>query len=173
MVELSDKEIILKIREGEIEEFSLIIKKYSHVIRKYISGKLFDKNETDDLVQETFLSFYKAISSFDESFPILPYLFQIAKNELKMYYRSKKQTVNIDELITIGKEDEYFFEKDEFEGLLKYVSDDQQRALKLLYEGYSYEEISQKLQRPLNTIRTLIRRARLKLVKQYEKVEKS
>jgi len=34
-------------------------------------------------------------------------------------------------------------------------------------EGYSYQEIAKRLKKPLNTVRTLIRRARLFVQKNY------
>jgi len=37
------------------------------------------------------LSFYKNLSHFDESQPVKPYLFKIAINQLKMFYRKRKK----------------------------------------------------------------------------------
>ena len=97
MAELSDKDIVKKIKKGEINYYSYIVKKYTTLIYQYIKRKLFKKEETDDLVQNVFISFYKALEKFDEEKPIKPYLFQIVQNELKMYYRSKKQTIQLNE----------------------------------------------------------------------------
>lgn len=169
MEELSDKEIIRRVLEGDIEAFSFIVRKYSQVIAAYISKRLFDKNVRDDLVQNTFLSFYKSVGRFDISRSVLPYLFRIAQNELKMYFRTYKSTIQIDKAFGIGKEDRYDFEEDDYTNLFKFISPESRKALQLLYEGYSYREISTKLKKPLNTIKTLIRRARLELITEYEK----
>src|SRR3989339_1940446 len=99
MAGISDKDIIKKIKNGEIDHYSYIVKKYTTLIYKFIERKLFKKDEADDLVQNVFISFYKAIEKFDEKRPIKPYLFQIVQNELKMYYRSYKKSFPLDERI--------------------------------------------------------------------------
>lgn len=162
-MELDDKQILIKIKKGEIEHFSHIVKKYTHTIYKYIYSKLFDKHDVDDLVQNTFLNFYKSIHRFDAERPVLPYLFEISKNELKMYFRSKKKTYSLNDALKVGMEREYEPGGESIDELLKFLAEDQKKALQLLSEGYSYEEISKIMKKPLNTVRTIIRRARLKL----------
>jgi len=169
MAELLDKDIIRKIKNGEIDYYSYIVKKYTTLIYRYIKIKLFKKDETDDLVQNVFISFYKAIEKFDEERPIKPYLFQIVQNELKMYFRSRKETVSLDESIKTTDDEKISLPSDDIEGLLKILPIEQKQALKLLSEGYSYEEIANSLKKPLNTVRTIIRRARLKMIKNYDK----
>ena len=51
MAELSDKDLIKKIKNGKIDHYSYIVKKYTTLIYKFIERKLFKKEETDDLVQ--------------------------------------------------------------------------------------------------------------------------
>ncbi len=162
----TDGEVIKKIKNGEINCFSEIVGKYTTNIHRYIKAKLFDKNETDDLVQNTFVSFYKAIGRFDEQRPVLPYLYQIAKNELKMYFRSHKETMVLDEAITMDKEEDGFY-KEDYDMVFRHLSEEQQEILQLLEEGYSYKEIADRVERPLNTVRTIIRRSRLQIKKQY------
>ncbi|QQG44469.1 MAG: RNA polymerase sigma factor [Candidatus Roizmanbacteria bacterium] len=174
MEELPDKEIVIRIKRGEIEYFSHIVNRYTSIILNYINSKLFDKTEVDDIVQNIFLKFYKAIDGFDESRPVLPYIFEIAKNEMKMYFRSRKKTVQLDERIAVADQKDFPVEEDNIDELLQFVNEDQRKALKLLLDGYSYKEISKEINKPLNTIRTLIRRARLKIsasqrMKKYEK----
>lgn len=171
MLELSDQEIIKKIKNGEIDFFIYIVRKYSASINRLIESRLFNKDDVDDLVQNTFLSLYKAIDKFDEKKPINPYLFQIAKNELKMYYRSHKKTVKLDEQLTTENNDLLF--NDDFDSLLKYLSEDKKKVLKLLSEGYSYQEIAKKMGKPLNTIKTIVRRARLEINKIRRIAEKN
>ncbi len=166
-MELSDKDVILRIKEGQIDFFSVLVKKYTNKIHGYVKSKLFDKENTDDIVQNSFLQFYKAINRFDGERPILPYLYQIAKNELKMYYRSHKETVSLNELTAanisddVNKNDN---ESDTWE-LVNTLPDTEKKALRWLYEGYTYKELSKRLQKPVNTVKTLVRRARIQLKK--------
>ncbi len=167
MQNLEDKEVILKIQNGEIEYFSYIIKKYSKQVLSYVQKKLFDKDEAEDIVQNSFLSFYKAINRFDAGRPVLPYLYQIVRNEMKMYFRSRKETVSLDDRISIEEKEEKWSGLD-IAGFLKSLPENQKKVLEWLGEGYSYKEIAKRLRKPINTIRTTIRRARLRLMKKRE-----
>ena len=161
---MDEKEIIQKIKNGEIEYFSHIVKAYTSRIHGYVFKKLFEKADVDDIVQNAFLKLYKSLPSFDERRPILPYLFEITKNELKMYYRSHKTTDALDERIA-EKEDLSLIEEGDIHDLLNQLPDEQKKALVWTSEGYSYEEIAKKLGRPLNTVRTIIHRGRLTVKK--------
>lgn len=165
MRNFDDKEVIAKIKNGEIEYFSYLVKKYTARIQNYLFKKIYNKDDIDDIAQNIFLKFYKAILRFDEERPILPYLFEITRNETKMYYRSRDKALPLKEELVQTNQFEFPYEKLEVEQLLKVLSHEERKALEMLEEGYLYQEIAQKLSKPLNTIKTLIRRARLKIIK--------
>lgn len=164
MAELSDKDIVKKIKNGEIDYYSNIVKKYTILIYRYIERKLFKKEEVDDLVQNVFISFYKAIEKFDEERPIKPYLFQIVQNELKMYFRSYKKSLPLDERI-VSEESQEELKIEDF----KLLNSQEKGIFKHISEGYNYEEIAKIFKKPLNTIKSIVRRGRLKIKKIYEK----
>ena len=159
----NDKDALYRIKQGDIDRYEIIVKKYTGRIHQYISSKLFNKEEVDDIVQTTFIRFYKAINRFDETKQILPYLYEIAKNELKMFFRSHKETLQLNEQTAGGPAQEYFTDI-ELEQLLQSIPPDQQKAIKMLYEGYTYREIATILKRPINTVRTIISRTRKLLI---------
>lgn len=177
-MEVSDREVIIKIKQGEIDQFSYIVKKYTQQIFPYVSVRIYNICDRDDIIQNTFLHFYRAIARFDENKPVVPYLFQIVRNELKMYYRSHKSTFSLDDRIYVPDEKDILDLKEfEMEDLTKTLTGVQKHAVQLLYEGYSYKEIAIKLKKPLNTIKSLIHRARLQVKKankqQHEKNTKT
>ncbi len=163
MTELSDKDVVKKIKNGEIDYYSYIVKKYTSLILKFIERKLFKKDEADDLVQNVFISFYKAIEKFDEKRPVKPYLFQIVQNELKMYFRSYKKSLPLDEKIVSEVRQEELKIED-----FKLLNIQERQIFKHISDGYSYEEIAKLIKRPLNTIKSIVRRGRFKLRKIYE-----
>lgn len=168
MAGISDKDIIIKIKNGEIDHYSFIVKKYTTSIYRFIEKKLFKKEDTDDLVQNVFISFYKSLDRFDEKRPVKPYLFQIVQNELKMYYRSKKPTVQLDENVYLVHDRDIDIQDDIFTSL----KNDEKRIFKYISDGYNYHEIAQIFKKPLNTIKSIVRRGRLKLLKLYEKTRR-
>lgn len=159
----SDKEIIIRIRQGKIDLYAYLVKRYTPRILQFISSRLFDKVEAEDLTQNVFINFYKAIERFDEKRPLLPYLYESARNELKMFYRSHKEVLSLDEQILVDAPSVKETNLIDIEEVLKDMSGDQKKVLKLIHEGYSYQEIADKMKRNINTVRTLIRRARLLL----------
>ncbi|MFA5135910.1 MAG: sigma-70 family RNA polymerase sigma factor [Patescibacteria group bacterium] len=162
---ISDRDMLIRVKNGEIDCFAHFVKKFTPRIYTYISSQLFDKTHTDDLVQNSFIAFYKAINRLDNDRPVLPYLYEIAKNELKMFYRKHKEMLSFDEKIIneqcIHPQTE---ETQDIESFLTHVGPLQKKALVMVSEGYSYKEIADKLGKKLNTTRTLIRRARQLLI---------
>jgi hypothetical protein len=56
---MTDKEVILKIKSGEINYLEFLIKKYSRLLYQYLFLKIKNKDDCDDLFQEIFLDFIK------------------------------------------------------------------------------------------------------------------
>lgn len=164
MQTLSDKEVITRVKNGEIDYFYYIVKKYTVQILTFVTKKLSNREDAEDIVQNSFLHFYKAINRFDQNKQIQPYLYQIVRNELKMLWRSRKITISLDEKIVADKEQEDL-DIEDIERHLNKLPLEQKKTLQLVSEGYSYKEIAKNLKRPLNTVRTIIRRARLQLTK--------
>lgn len=161
----SDAEVIVKIKNGEIDYFSYLVKKYSDSIFRFIKLKIKKEEDAEDLTQNVFISFYKAIDRFDEKKPVKPYLYQIVRNELKMFYRSHKTVLPLkEEMVGVTEETTIFDEGD-----LKVLNKMEKEILLMVYDGVSYHEITAKFKKPLNTIRSIIRRARLKVKRAYEK----
>ena len=158
-METTDKELIKKIKNGEIDYFAFIVKRYSASIYRYIEVKIKRKEDVEDLVQNVFISFYKAINRFNEAKPVKPYLYQIVQNELKMFYRKYKPSLPLKEEIFIEEKETTVFD----DGYLKFLTNQEKEILFLTDKGYTNQEIAKKFKKPLNTVKSIIRRARIKL----------
>lgn len=170
-MEMTDEAAVGRILAGDIDVFEIVVKRYSAKLQSYVSQRLYKKEEADDIVQTSFIKLYKNLSRFDRRKPLYPYLMQITRNELFTYYRKNKITVPLnDEVEHEASTPEQGTEVDSLE-LLAGLKSDHKHALLWFVEGYSYKEIAKKLGKPLNTIRTIIRRARLFIQKEhaYEK----
>ena len=161
-MDVADDVVIKKVQAGDIEQFQILVHRYSSKVQAFIGSRCRDAFLVDDVVQTAFIQFYKSITRFDTTRPVLPYLFQIAKNELYMYYRRHKGAVTLDERVqVVTPTQDTADDMDVVQGALKDLKKDQKQALLWFAEGYKYEEIASKMQKPINTVRTLIRRARL------------
>lgn len=71
---LTDEEIIRKIRAGQKEGTDYLLEKYKNLVRKKARALYLIGGDNDDLIQEGMIGLYKAIRDFDEKketgFPI-------------------------------------------------------------------------------------------------------
>ena len=167
MDELSEKDIIIKIKEGNIEYFSFFVKKYSPVVYLYIFRRVNNVDDTHDIIQNSFIKMYKVIHVFDPDRQFYPYFFTIIKNEIIELYRKRRIHLPLFEdaavTDTVSQEEAL-----EFKMLFEELHETHKGILTLYYiEGYSYKDIAKKLKKPLNTVKTLIRRAKIELRSKY------
>jgi RNA polymerase sigma-70 factor (ECF subfamily) len=169
MEELSEKEIISRIKNGEIDYFGHLMKRFSKIIYFYTKKKIRDEHDVTDIVQNSFIKAYKGLDKFDSKKAFYPFLFTILKNEIADFYRKKKYDSKITEQ-TASYEEKFIDETQDFESLINKLKPEYQTVIKSYYiEGYSYKEIAVQLDKPINTVKTLIRRAKDEFKKHYEK----
>jgi len=87
---MEDKELVSKIKNGDLKSFSELIQLYQSKIFVFLVVRLNNRHEAEDMTQEVFLTAYKKINSFDLNMAVLPWLRGIALNILRNYWRKKK-----------------------------------------------------------------------------------
>ncbi|MFN0276035.1 MAG: sigma-70 family RNA polymerase sigma factor [Chitinophagales bacterium] len=139
---------------------------------------VYDEEDANDLVQETFLKAYRFIDSYQQGTNAKAWLFKILKNAFINDYRKKvKQPtkVDYDKLFDYKEtEEESYVEyvdlrQEVFQGL---IGDEVTRAINELpvdfktvillcdVEDFSYEEIAKIVDIPIGTVRSRLHRAR-------------
>ncbi|OGH89583.1 MAG: hypothetical protein A2469_01990 [Candidatus Magasanikbacteria bacterium RIFOXYC2_FULL_40_16] len=171
---LSDEELIVKIREKDPELYAEIIQRYqsklSHYLRKFIK----DFDEIEDVLQDIFIKTYKNLYGFNPDKRFSSWIYRIAHNEainhIKKYYNRGR--ISFDEL-----EYEIIGEKMDLAERIDLKIDREKiglafNDLKLKYkevillyyfEDRSYEEISDILRMPVSTVGTYISRGKKQL----------
>ena len=171
---LSDEELIVKIREKDPELYAEIIQRYqsklSHYLRKFIK----DFDEIEDVLQDVFIKAYKNLYGFNPDRRFSSWIYRIAHNEainhIKKYYNRGR--ISFDEL-----EYEIIGEKMDLAERIDLKIDREKiglafNDLKLKYkevillyyfEDRSYEEISDILRMPVSTVGTYISRGKKQL----------
>ena len=165
---LEEKDIIIKIKRGEIDFFGLLVKKYSRIAFFYSKKRVKNISDVEDIVQNSFIKAYKAMDRLDENQGFSGYFFAILRNEIVDFYRQKKDAEPLFESLT-GQDLENYGFKIDVDDLYTKIRPEYKTVLQLYTEGFSYQEIAIKLKKPINTIKTLIRRARIEAKKLYEK----
>lgn len=131
----------------------------------------------EDLTQEVFYEAIKGMDSFSQKSTIQTWLFAIAKNRLKKYYRSKKYKEGLTDLLskeetkTITPE-EQLLKKEETTSLMKQINqlDDVSKEIVILrvYGELSFKEIGSLVEKSENYARITFHRAKLKLRREME-----
>ncbi len=87
----SDEELMHFITNGEEMAFDEIYKRYSKRLLGYFIRMLnFDKTVAEDALQDVFLKIAEAPEKFDKSRSFKTWIFSVASNYCKNYYRHKK-----------------------------------------------------------------------------------
>src|SRR5262245_23907088 len=85
----SDKLLVDKIREGDPEAWQQLIDRYEGRLRAFVSLRLNDRADCEDVVQETFIGFLTSLPHFDPNRDLSTYLFSIAAHKLTDHLRKQ------------------------------------------------------------------------------------
>lgn len=82
--------LIMKMKQGNEEAFEVFVRKYYEEILRYCVYHCFDAEYAKDLAQETFLKFFTNLSEYHYKGKTKNYLYTIAGNLCKNFYKKKK-----------------------------------------------------------------------------------
>jgi len=175
--QLTDNQLAEVIRTKDQELFAEIIRRYQQKLFYYVNRLINNPDEAEDIVQDVFLKVYKNLNGYDSRLKFSSWIYRIAHNEAVNWLRKntkyKKESIEQSEYLenTLSDDTDIAEELD-----LKVSLEKANRAINQLPEKYkevmilkfveekSYEEISDILRKPINTIGVLINRGR-KLLK--------
>lgn len=168
--QLTDEQLVEKIREKDKELYSEIIKRYQVKLSHYLRKFIYDLDELEDVLQVVFIKCYQNLFGFNVDKKFSSWIYRIAHNEAINHIKknSKGQIALedveykiIDEKINLHDEVDKIFLKKEVEEYLSEIKLKYREPLILFYfEQKSYEEISDILRIPKNTVGTLISRGK-------------
>ena len=88
---ISDFLLIQKIRNGDNRAGNEFVKKYYPLIYQYCFLHIHDRDCAEDMTQETFVRFFEAVMNRTDIAKAKSYLYRVAGNTVKNYYRKKKE----------------------------------------------------------------------------------
>lgn len=180
-VEMTDEELVSAVQSGEAEAYKHIIDRYQGKIYAYIMRLTNHREEATDIAQDVFMKAYKHIHKFDTERKFSSWVYRIAHNEsvnwLKKKTRAKIESLEVHEEIgkqhpdTIDIHDELVRKEDRamMRNAIDTLPQKYREVMEMRYlQQYSYEEIGEVLDKPVNTVGTLINRAKKKLAEAIE-----
>lgn len=78
----ADRQLVKRIRDGEADAWQQCIDTYEGRLLAFARARLQDRTAAEDIVQETFLGFLKALPNYDDRTPLESWLFSIAAHKL-------------------------------------------------------------------------------------------
>ena len=164
----ADHDLIKRVQEGDMVAFNHIVDKYKDRLMNVIIRMIKSREETEDIVQETFVRVYQHRKSFDFRHCLSTWIYTIALNLARNELRKRKCFKFFDIFDMQGKEGEISVEMELPTNLPKAI----EAALNTLPEKYKmafvlrdiqelpYDEVAKIMNIPLGTVKSRVNRAR-------------
>ncbi|MGL4369018.1 MAG: RNA polymerase sigma factor [Spirochaetota bacterium] len=186
MSELTDIEIIEKIRSGDLDAFEEIVKRYQDRVFRYLYSRLGNYDEALDASQDVFVQVMESIHSFRGESKFSTWLYSVTANYCRNHRRKQSRAVIVPlfriidgEEVEIPLSDERdgiesrLVEKEMMEAMIEEMGnlpDDYFQILTLRdIEGLPYEDIARITGISLSNVKVRIHRGREMLKKRLAK----
>ncbi len=177
LVDVSDRTLAVRARDGEIRAFEALIRRYGPLMRSYSRHLLGSTDEPDDTVQQAFIAAWQQLPTLADPGAVKPWLMRIVNRKCLDRIRARRPAANIDDNYALAADKsgapEPVAEHHALQAALVAVLGtlpEAQRRCWLMKEvaGYSYDDIAQELDAPTSTVRGLLARARKTLIRELE-----
>ena len=172
----SDQMLADRAADGDLRAFEVLVRRYGALMRVYATRLLGSNDETDDVVQESFIAAWQQLRTLDDGRAVKSWLMRIVSRKSIDRLRARRLHVNIDDTDAPAPERTAPHARAEADSqtqalarVLANLPEDQRRcwALRELAE-YSYGDIATELNLPVSTVRGLLARARKTLLREME-----
>ncbi|KKU15693.1 hypothetical protein A3I34_01755 [Candidatus Jorgensenbacteria bacterium RIFCSPLOWO2_02_FULL_45_12] len=174
--------LIQKAQRGESEAFGVLYDAYLPKIYRFIYLKVTSKADAEDITHHVFMNSWENIGSFRfQGFPFSSWLYRIAHNAVIDFYRTRKNTVDIESVIETEAADipidgdvlDTRYEAEKVHTALKTLKPDEQSVVIMKFiNELSNAEVSVALEKSEGAIRVIQHRALKNLKKQLEQQTK-
>ncbi len=86
-----DVKLVQEVLRGNIDSFNFIVNKYEFMVQKYVYTMIKNKEATEDITQEVFITVYNKLYTYDNKYKFSNWLIQIAKNKTIDYIRKYRR----------------------------------------------------------------------------------
>ena len=169
-----DKALVQMVIGGRSEAFDALFARHRDAIYAMLLKSTGSSNEADDLMQEAFMKAYLKISLYNADYDFGAWIYTIARNTFVDYNRTlKNKAINPQNIplenssaaqASAPTPEEYIInaqQRNQIERYIAMLPEDYRRLFELRFlDEYSYEEIAEKLEKKLGTVKTRIFRVR-------------
>lgn len=173
-----DAALVVDAKKGEMKAFELLVNRYQQKVANVIAKFVKDHHEIQDIAQEVFIKVYRALPNFRGDSSFYTWIYRIAVNTAKNHLVAKGRRIqgvaaDFDEAEHFAAHEDYrnldtpdaVYARNELEAAMskaiEALPEDLKTAIILReIDGLSYEEIAEKMDCPIGTVRSRIFRAR-------------
>lgn len=87
---ISDAELIERINGGDRTSFALIYERYFRRVYSFVAKRLSDRGDTEETVQEVFISVFSSLGSFRSEGPFAAWILGIARRTVANRFKKKR-----------------------------------------------------------------------------------
>ncbi|MFI3286270.1 MAG: RNA polymerase sigma factor [Rikenellaceae bacterium] len=158
--------------EGDHLAFEALTMRYREAIYRMMLARTGSAYDADDLIQETLIKVFINLPRYDKSFTFGQWIYTIARNTLIDSHRRRHDDFSLDDRFSVTDlksptPEQSVINSQErklIDEAIERLSETHAKLFKMRFlDEYSYEEIAEKLQMPLGSVKTNIHRARAKM----------
>ena len=173
-----DHEIMLSVRNGDIQKLGLLFDKYSRGLYNYFYLQIKDRLKSEDLVQNVFYNILRYRHTYKDGSDFKAWMYTIARNE-KIHYFKKRRVFHSDIDIEQSSEIDSNPERDlehktninHLNMALQRISSDNRELIILSrFNGLPYSQISKIMGCKIGTLKVRMYRAIRELRDQFRKI---
>ncbi|KKP79490.1 MAG: hypothetical protein A2271_02510 [Candidatus Moranbacteria bacterium RIFOXYA12_FULL_35_19] len=180
--ELTDGELAEIVRNFDAERYGEIMERYQGKLFAYLYRLIGSREETQDILQDIFIKVYKNLKSYDKTRKFSSWIYRIAHNEAVNHIKRKslKRFIPWEDIASTKDKLEMVSSEESADKawLRKEIGREVNMAMEKLplkyrqvlalryYADKSYQEIGKILGKSVNTVGTLISRAKKKLAQE-------
>ena len=162
-----NEQLVLRCKNGDSEAYGLLYNATSHVVFNAIKRLMKNQEDAEDILQETYLSAFGAIETFQSNASVTTWIKRIGINKSLNALKKRKLEFVDSEVELKAEEDEVDYNQFEAIDVAKSIINlpDGYRVVMSLYllEGYSHEEIANELEISVSTSKSQYHRGKKKL----------
>jgi RNA polymerase sigma-70 factor, ECF subfamily len=173
---MGDLEAIKAVLGGDVDAFAEVVKRHHRALYYFVIGKIADDCEAEDVVQKTFVTAYRKLSTFDQTQPLYNWLRGIALGHCRNQWKTYERQARLRERLIDARRGELEFKRLEhaesaaddrsvlLQECMRMLSEHEQETLKLRFtQQLSLKQIGEIMQKNSEAVRFFLMRIRLRL----------
>jgi len=176
------RQILQELSQGDRRNLGLLIDHYGEPLMRYLTAILGKRDAAEDVFQDTWINVMEKFAQFDQDRKFSAWLFRIARNNAFDRFRRHRwkrwisltpasEDQPVPEIAAPGDLHDRLVQQDLARSLVVKLDPVLRELIHLrFYEELSYEEIAERCQLPMGTVKSRLSRAMDQMAKNYQKI---